>query len=190
MLVKGYLRAGRSMLALGRATDARDQFQKCVWTKPNREAIDPKTLERIHAEANNGLRQVISLETHLRECSSLLRQAHNVHGIGGGSKEESNENGSKTRRKKTRRPTDVDRRASQILASEALKHAESAAALATGSVEPVRCRIGAMLAKATYQSFERAVETCKKEWQRRDAKYSRAVVSKYKAKERHANGAL
>ena len=183
MLVKGYLRAGRSMLALGRTTDAREQFQKCVWTRPTREAMDPKTLERIHSEAQNGLRQVISLETHLRECASLLRQARNVHGVGVGHKEEnaggktSTTRNNSSRKKKIRRPTDVDRRASQILATEALKHAESAAALATGSVEPLRCRIGAMLANATFPAFERAVTTCRSEQQRRASKYARAVAS-------------
>jgi len=50
MLVKGYLRAGRSMLALGQCKQARAQFQKCVWTRPDPEAMPASTLERIHAE--------------------------------------------------------------------------------------------------------------------------------------------
>ena len=147
-LVKGYLRAGRSLIAMGRASDAREQFQRCCAVE-QAPSMKPDMFEKIQAEARNEILRVQAYETGMRECISLLLQAG------------ANPRGRKSdRKRRSSRPTDVDRRANRILAQEALKLSNRATVIATWSIEPVRLKIIAMIAMGTLDSLTDSIDLC------------------------------
>jgi tetratricopeptide (TPR) repeat protein len=119
-------------------------------------SVKPGLFEKIQAEARNEILKVQAYETGMRECISLLMQAG------------ANPRGRKSdRKRRSSRPTDVDRRANRILAQEALKLSNKAAVIATWSIEPVRLKITAMMAMGTLASLTDSIGLCDVELRQR-----------------------
>lgn len=145
---KCYLRAGRAWYAIGEVQHATDQFRACITACKS--VGNSASAEDAAREAHDGLVKLQQLEKHQFETVSLLRQARNVRGQGKSS-------GLSRRRM---RPSDVDRRAAQILAAEAAKHAQDARALCPIPIWPTVLYAKALIASGEQAKYAEAVQFC------------------------------
>ena len=145
---KCYLRAGRAWYAIGEVQHATDQFRACITACKS--MGNSSSAEDAAREAHDGLVKLQQLEKHRFETVSLLRQARNVRGQGKSS-------GLSRRRM---RPSDVDRRAAQILAAEGAKHAQDARALCPIPIWPTVLYANALIASGEQAKYAEAVQFC------------------------------